>query len=191
MPKKIKIFKIILYIIFILNICSCGFQVVHKDQNISSSISHELAGIKIKKNRTLLSQQLRGNIYEAINPDQIITNTKYFLILDIKNSISSTYITTTGASGRNKIIINVNYELRNAENMQKITNGTVEISDNYDVSSNRFGTYVAQNYVENNLTKLIAANLRNLLVNDIVEFQKRCLNIKNKEAEEICIFSDN
>jgi hypothetical protein len=116
MLKKIKIFKIILYIIFIFNICSCGFQVVYKDQNISSSISHELAGIKIKKDRTLLSQQLRNNIYEAINPDQITTNTKYFLILDIKNSISSTYITTTGASGRNKVTINVNYELRNAEN---------------------------------------------------------------------------
>jgi hypothetical protein len=73
--------------------------------------------------------------------------------------------------------------------MKEITSGAVEISDNYDVSQNRFGTYTAQNYVENNLTKLIAQNIRNSLVNDLVELQKRCSNLKYADEDEACIFT--
>ena len=189
MPKKIKIFKKLLAITLLCSLNACGLQVVYKDQNLSTSLSHELAGIRIKKDRTELSQQLRNNLYDILNPDHIKASGKYFLILKLNQSSSPTFITTTGASGRNKITLNVNYELRNAENMQQITKGIVEMSDNYDVSLNRFGTYVSQNYVENNLTKLIAQNIRNSLVNDLVELQKRCDNLKdNKEEDSVCYF---
>jgi hypothetical protein len=189
MPKKIKIFKKLLAIAILCGLSACGLQVVYKDQNLSTSLSHELAGIRIKKDRTELSQQLRNNLYDILNPDHIKASGKYFLILKLNQSSSPTFITTTGASGRNKITLNVNYELRNAENMQQITKGIVEMSDNYDVSLNRFGTYVSQNYVENNLTKLIAQNIRNSLVNDLVELQKRCDNLKDsKEEDSVCYF---
>ncbi len=191
MPKKTKIFKKLFTIITICSLSACGLQVVYKDQNLSTSLSHELAGIRIKKDRTELSQQLRNNLYDLLNPDHIKAQSKYFLILKLTQSSTPTFITTTGASGRNKITLGVNYELRNSENMQEITKGRVEISDNYDVSLSRFGTYVSQNYVENNLTKLIAQNIRNSLVNDLVELQKRCNNLKNNNEEDsVCYFNN-
>ena len=189
MPKKIKILKKLIAISIIFSLSACGFQVVYKDQSLSTSLSYELAAIRIKKDRTELSQQLRNNLYDVLNPDHIKASSKYFLILKLTQSSSPTFITATGASGRNKITLSVNYELRNAENMQEITKGIVEISDNYDVSLNRFGTYVSQNYVENNLTKLISQNIRNSLVNDLVELQKRCDDLKNsKEEDSVCYF---
>jgi hypothetical protein len=189
MLKKISKIKKIILLISLISICSCGFQVVYKDQNLSTSLSHELAGIRIKKDRTQLSQQLRNNLLDILNPDHIKVPSKYFLILKLTQSSTPTFITTTGASGRNKITLSLHYELKNAENMKEITSGAVEISDNYDVSQNRFGTYTAQNYVENNLTKLIAQNIRNSLVNDLVELQKRCSNLKYADEDEACIFA--
>jgi len=192
MLKKIKIFKKLFTITLIFSLSDCGLQVVYKDQSMSTSLSYELAGIRIKKDRTELSQQLRNNLYDVLNPDHIKASSKYFLILTLSQSSNPTFITTTGASGRNKISLIVNYELRNAENMQKITTGAVEMSDNYDISPNRFGTYTSQNYVENNLTKLIAQNIRNSLVNDLIELQKRCNILKNsKEEDPVCYFNND
>lgn len=167
---------------------SCGFQVVYKDQHLSSSISNELAAIKINKDRTHLSQQLRNNLYDALNPDYIKTENKYFLILTLKKSVSSTFITSTGASGRNKTSIIVEYELKNSKNLQKISSGTLESSDNYDVSINRYGTHIAEQYVENNITKLLAQSIRNSLINDLIEFQKRCSDQVKIDDDSACKF---
>ena len=191
MPKNINRFQKFLIVISIFCIYSCGLQVVYKDQNLSTSLSHELAGIRIKKDRTELSQQLRNNLYDILNPDHIKTANKYFLILKLSQSSSSTFITTTGASGRNKITLNVAYELKNSENMQEISNGSIIMSDNYDVTPNRFGTYSAQNYVESNLTKLLAQNIRDSLVNDLVELQKRCNNLNDNDEDAVCNFNND
>jgi hypothetical protein len=188
--KFIK-FNFIVVFILIANLGSCGFQVVYKDQYLSSSISNELAAIKISKDRTQLAQQLRNNLYDVLNPDYIKTQNKYFLILKIQESISPTFITSTGASGRNKTTIKVDYQLKNSENMQEISRGTVDISDNYDVTTNRYATYVAEQYIKNNLTKLLAQSLRNSVINDLIQFQKRCIDQNKIDDDSICKFSNN
>lgn len=172
----------------VLLIFSCDLQVVYKDQNLDSSLSYELATIRIKKERDVLSQQLRSNLYDVFNPDSTLASSKYFLILDLNILTSPTFITTTGASGRNKINLIVKYKLKNIQNMTEISEGKVEIADNYDVSLNRYGTYVAEEYVKNNLTKLLAQNLRDIILNDLVELRKRCRSLTKVDSDSECFF---
>jgi hypothetical protein len=167
--------KIIAVLLFI-SLSSCGFQVIYKEKVSDSDISYvnELAAIRIKKDRVLVSQELKNNLYDALNPDYIKAEPKYFLTLSITESISPTYIAITGSSGRNKISITVSYKLKSLKTAEVIAEGVTTVEDNYDVGSNRYGSYVAENYVRVNLTKIAAQNTRNSLVNDFIELKRKC-----------------
>ena len=170
---KFTMLKII-FLLLLLN--SCGFEVIYKDHNLPNSLAYQLASIKIEKKRTQLDFELQNSLYSLLNPDKLDIAPKYLLILKTDTYTSSTYITNTGASGRNRITINTSYTLKNLANNQVLSLGETTASDNYDVSINRFGTTVVEDYVKNNVLKIISTNLRNALVNDFVQFGKKNQN---------------
>jgi hypothetical protein len=173
--KNFLTLNIIFFSLFLL--CSCGFEVIYKNHESPTSLAYTLASIKIEKKRSQLDWELQNSLYNLLNPDKINIPAKYLLTLTTTTTIGSTYITNTGASGRNRITINVNYTLTNLEKNQTISSGSTIASDNYDVSINRFGTFVAEEYVRNNILKMISNNLRNALVNDFVLlFKKNPIN---------------
>lgn len=162
--------------LLLLSLCSCGFQIIYKENDKDSEISYikELAAIRIKKDRVRINQELKNNLYDTINPDSIKVEPKYFLTLTLTEAISPTFITVTGSSGRNKITLTVTYVLQDLATAETISEGHSSVNDNYDISSNRYGSYTAENYVRSNLTKIAAQNIRNSLVNDFIELKKRC-----------------
>lgn len=169
-------FTILKIVFFLFLFTSCGFEVIYKDHNLPNSLAYQLASIKIEKKRTQLDFELQNSLYSLLNPDKLNIEPKYLLILKTTTTTSSTYITSTGASGRNRITITTSYTLKNLQNNQVLSSGEATASDNYDVSSNRFGTTVAEDYLKNNILKIISINLRNLLVNDFVQFAKKDQN---------------
>jgi hypothetical protein len=177
MPKNF--FKIFL-LIFLLS--SCGFQVIYKDQYLENSMANQLASIVIRHERNQLAQTLKNNLSDTLNPDYIKTDIKYFLELDISTSVGPTFTNVSGGSGRNKVVLTVKYILKNLKTSQQISVGSTEVFDSYDVSSNRFATYTADEFIKENLTKIVAQNIRNSIVNDLVEEIKECQeNIGNKQ----------
>ena len=176
----------------LLTLCSCGFQVIYRDREAGTDISYvdELAAIVIKKDRTKVSQDLKNSLYDLFNPDHIKATPKYFLIIKVTQSLSSTFTTSTGSSGRNKVILSIFYELKNLETAQVISAGATSVSDNYDVTTNRYGTYSAEQYIQTNLSQVAAQNIRNSLVNDFIETRKKCEGKGLKEGEEfVCPLS--
>jgi hypothetical protein len=184
--KKLSYKTLIIFLI--LSFFSCGFQVIYHEKIAENDLNYvaELAAIRIKKTRTRNDQELKNNLYDLLNPDYVKTEPKYFLTLTINESISATFISSTGASGRNKITLSVSYELKNLATAAIISNGTTAVNDNYDVGSNRYATYVAENYVRSNLTKVAAQNIRNSLVNDLIETTKKCTEEIKKDKEFVC-----
>jgi len=159
--------KILVFFALILQSC-CGFQVIY-DQNKSQSYVEQLSSIKIQKKRNRSHQELKNNLYNIFNPQQIESNatTKYILSYDINESISSTFTTETGSSGRNKITLNVNYLLKEYDTKEIISQGYVNVNDNYDISDNRYATYTTKEYVKTNLLNIVARDIRNAIVNDL------------------------
>ncbi len=153
----------------------CGFEVIYKDHELSTSLAYQLASVKIEKKRTQLDWELQNSLYSLLNPDKLDITAKYLLILQTTTTSSPTYITSTGAAGRNRIIITTNYTLQNLETNQIVGSGSTTASDNYDISINRFGTVVAEEYVRNNILKIISTNLRNALVGDFVALSKKSI----------------
>lgn len=162
----------------LLSLFSCGFQVMYRDEESHASYESDLAAIRIKKDRSRVDQQVKNNLYDVLNPDSLNVSAKYFLILKVTETVSPTFITITGASGRNRITINVSYELKNLETAATISSGSTSVNDNYNVTENRYGTYVGDEYLRDNLTKIAAQNIRNSLVNDFIEVKKECTEKK-------------
>lgn len=160
---------------------SCGFQVIYKDQYVENSMANHLASIAIRKERNQLAQTLKNNVYDILNPDYIKTESKYFLEMKIESSVGPTFTNSSGGSGRNKVTLKVSYTLKNIKTAQIISAGATEVFDSYDVSSNRFATYTADEFVKENLTKIVAQNIRNSIVNDLVEEIRECEQNKNNK----------
>jgi hypothetical protein len=172
--------------LIVLSLCSCGFRVIYRDTKNESEVSYtkELAAIRIKKDRSKLDQDLKNNLYDILNPDQLKGEPKYFLILSISESITPTFITITGSSGRNKITLTIQYTLKNLKNAETISSGHTSVSDNYNVTDNRYGSVTAENYLRSNLTKIASQNIRNSLVNDFIELKQRCEEAKSNNDED-------
>jgi hypothetical protein len=166
--------KIVFIALFLL--CGCGFEVIYKDHELPTSLAYQLASIKIEKKLTQLDWELQNSLYSLLNPDKLDIPAKYLLILQTTTTTSSTYITSTGAAGRNRITITTNYTLQNLETNQIVGSGSTTASDNYDISINRFGTVVTEEYVRNNILKIISNNLRNALVGDFITLSKKSIN---------------
>ena len=95
----------------------------------------------------------------------------------------SSTITTTGVSGRVTVTLAINYTLKNLENGRLVSSGSTSVNYNYDFSANRYANYKAGNYIQTNLTKVAAQNIRNSLVNDLIELKRDCV-AKEKSGEE-------
>ena len=102
-----------LLIIFVTS--SCGFSPIYKvsDSQKSNNYQIELAAIKIEQGKKHLHQKLRGNLEELLNPNNSDVESKYLLQIDVSKYTHPTFITSSGSSGRNKVVINANYKLRN------------------------------------------------------------------------------
>ena len=176
--------KILLITIF-LNLFSCGFHVIYSKDDRDFSHIDDLAAIRIKKDLDRTSQLLKNNLYDFLNPDNIQVEPKYFLSLHTEKIVYPTFITLTGASGRNKVVLKVAYELKNLESGALISQGTSLANDSYDVTINRYATSTSEETVARNLTKISAQDIRNSLVNDFIEVRKKCDNKGVDEDEEL------
>lgn len=174
----------------LLSLSACGFQIIYKEEKSNqeeASYAEELAAIRIQKMRNKMGHDIKNSLYDVLNPDYLKAEAKYFLTIEFSKSTSATFITETGASGRNKITLTAKYTLKSLANGSAISSGSTVVNDNYDVTKNRFGTIVAEDYVSSNITTLVAQNIRNSLVNDFIETRKKCrgeFDINPKETDE-------
>jgi hypothetical protein len=175
--------KNILFLLLILFQVGCGFNVLYDDSLTKDEFSFEkeLASIRIKKVRTKIDQELKNNLYDLLDPDNLKIEAKYFLELDLTKSVSATFITSSGASGRNSLTLEVKYKLYQLKTAKLISEGIISIRDNYDVIENRYSTYISEEFVMSNLTKIIAKDIRNALIYDITNFIKEQQDSKKSD----------
>lgn len=174
----------ILLITILLSLSACGFHVIYSKDDLNFSHIDDLAAIRIKKDRDRVSQLLKNNLYDLLNPDSIVVEPKYFLSLHTEKVVYPTFITLTGASGRNKVVLKVTYELQNLKTGAIISQGSSMANDSYDVTTNRYATSVSEEMVGGNLTKISAQDIRNSLVNDFIEMRKKCEGGSKEKVEE-------
>jgi len=132
----------------------------------------DLATITIKIDRKKLNQDLKHNLEKSFNPNDIKVDAKYLLTVTLSKSLTSTFISYDGSSGRNKVILTANYQLQDLNSDKIIATGITSANDDFNVGSKKFANYTAEDAIATNLTLIIADNIRNLLINDIINNHK-------------------
>jgi hypothetical protein len=169
MAMNIK-FLIIITIIFFLK--SCGFRPIYYNSNLENkniSYHEKLTLIKIKKYRSNIDYELYDDLVKILNPYNIKSDKKYILDIKLTNRISSTYTTSTGSSGRNKVILNAKYKLLDIASGELVGFGNSSQSGDYDVGDKRFANYITEEDTKSHLVKLIAKDIRNMIINDLYQ----------------------
>ncbi len=160
----------------ILFLTACGFHPIYKTDNKisdkSQAYSQELASIKVEISRKRLNQDLKNNLEKVLNPDNIKTDPRYLLSINLDRALTSTFTNFTGSSGRNKVILTATYKLKDLISGDIIASATTTAQDDFNVEDKRFANYVAEDAIAENLTFIIAKNIRDLLINDIVNNYK-------------------
>ncbi len=167
-----KYLAIITSLIVVLFSASCGFTVIYDQKDSGINYERELASIKVQKYAGTISQELRTAIYDAINPDHLEEEVKYYLVLDSSEGLASTFLTSSGSSGRNNVSMGLNYQLKLYKNDRVIASGTVSDSESYNVAANRYGNYNSEEFARSNLLKTLAEKLKNMLIQDIILIEK-------------------
>ena len=90
---------------------------------------------------------------------------------DVKltSKTSSTFTTSTGSSGRNKVTLIANYKLLDIESNDILGSGKISESGDFDIERKRFANYITEEQTIINLTKLIARDVRNMIINDLTK----------------------
>lgn len=158
-----------------LIISSCGFHAIYNDNKISKnsqSYNQELASIKVHTIRKKINQDLKNNLEKVLNPDDIVSDPKYLMEFTLDRIVTSTFTVSSGSTGRNKVTLMVSYKLKDFNSGELISTGSTTAKDDFNVSDNRFANYITEESIATNLTLILAQNIRNLLINDIVNSYK-------------------
>ncbi len=164
--------KSIFLLLTLLIVSNCGFHSIYNDKIINES-NISLNAIKINQNQDKNEQRLRIELEKTLNPEQIDVNKKYILDFEIKKQIQIIIINKTGASGKNRITLNVKYKLKDIEYGDIISSGSVYSKDTYDVQNNRFANYIAEEEVERGLLRSISQNIRDFLIRDLNKYESQ------------------
>ncbi len=164
-----RLVKFILIILIASTTFNCGLQPIYNKNTKKDGTSYEykLAAVQIVKHRKRIYQKLNNNLEEVLNPNKIEIKKEYLLNIILKEHTSTTFISPTGSSGRNKVILQARYTLKRISDDEIIAKGNTAAKDDFDVEDKRFANYIAEEEIKLNLTRLIAQNIRDSLINDL------------------------
>jgi len=139
--KKIKI---LLYIIIIIGLSSCGFSRLNDQSNEFKFNTIEINGDK------RLSYILKNNLNLLSKPE---SKKSYDLLINLTSSKTSKIKDTTGKTTRFNVILNGDLKL--TDNNKVVKNRSFTVSNDYDVSNNHSDTIRNEkNSIQNNIDSL-------------------------------------
>ena len=139
--KKIKI---LLYIIIIIGLSSCGYSRLNDQSNEFKFNSIEINGDK------RLSYILKNNLNLLSKPE---SKKSYDLLINLTSSKTSKIKDTTGKTTRFNVILNGDLKL--TDNNKVVKNRSFTVSNDYDVSNNHSDTIRNEkNSIQNNIDSL-------------------------------------
>ena len=139
--KKIKI---LLYIIIIIGLSSCGYSRLNDQSNEFKFNSIEINGDK------RLSYILKNNLNLLSRPE---SKKSYDLLINLTSFKTSKIKDTTGKTTRFNVVLNGDLKL--TDNNKVVKNRSFTVSNDYDVSNNHSDTIRNEkNSIQNNIDSL-------------------------------------
>lgn len=163
--KKISVFCMLL-----LTIAGCGFEPLYVERKsdekwyykgeFDTSISDEIAQIKIEPIADRLGQLIRNDLLDNLTPKGIPSKPKYRLeVFNIKKSVTEQAMRDDITATREKVRYTVQYRLFNANDNKEVVSGNSIAYLGYDIMANPYSTTYAQKKIEKDAAKILANDI--------------------------------
>lgn len=160
--KYIKIISLVWFL------SSCGFQPLYVQQSGNSnrffnnsfdtSITQEMAQIKIASINDRFGQQLRNNLLDLLTPKGAPQNAKYRLVVKILNKrITQQAMRDDVTATNERINYKIGYQLFSSSTLLLSGNSMAFVS--YDILSDPYSTTMSQKKAEQDAAKIIADDI--------------------------------
>lgn len=160
--KKVGVF------VAILLLAACGFQPLYVQRTINdggydkeqfdTSISEEMALIKIPPISDRFGQLLRNELIDLLTPKGVPQNSKYRLdVVLASKSLTQQAMRNDVTATNERIKYKVDYKLFEGANLLVSGNSIAFVS--YDILQNPYSTTMAQKKAEKDATKIIANDI--------------------------------
>ncbi len=163
--------KFVISLGFLLtSLTACGFEPLYVERKsnetwyykgeFDTSISEEIAQIKIEPIADRLGQLIRNDLLDNLTPKGIPDSPKYRLeVFDIKKEVTEQAMRDDITATRERVRYTVKYKLLNARNNTELVAGNSIAYLGYDIMANPYSTTFAQKKIEKDAAKIIANDI--------------------------------
>lgn len=164
MWHNLKIFALI------LGLAACGFQPLyverHSDQKwyykgeFDTSISQEIAQIKVEPAGDRIGQLVRGELLDSLTPKGVPDKPKYRLKIDnIEKSLTKQAMRDDITATRERIEYKLNYTMYDVSTGEKLLKGDTLALLGYDIMANPYSTTFSAKKAEKDAAKIMADDI--------------------------------
>ena len=162
--------KIFSALLLLFSLTACGFDplYVQKKQEslwyfggeFDTSISTEMAKIKVQTIADRFGQELRNDLLDMITPLGVPARPTYRLVVDVEPiEITQQAMRDDITATRERVRYKVNYRLLSAESSEVLVSGDSIAYVSYDILANPYSTTFAKKKTQTDAAKIIANDI--------------------------------
>lgn len=158
-----SLYKFIIILITATTLSSCGFTPVYKEISDNENIE-KLSSIDVTVPKSLLGQAFKYKLLDIINPSGIKVENLYTMDVKIETSDIPLAIESDQTVTRYKVIIKVEYTVKDLNTAAVISQGYLKREGEYDKVDSHYATYVSEEDTTKRLIKELAEDARLRLI---------------------------
>ena len=166
----LRLFFLFLFLLFLFSCSTVNDGCVDGD-----SFDLKINGNLNKINYKILLDGIINNSGININ-----INSNYIIKLDVSVVVKTSFLSINNDIEGQTINYIVKYSIFNKNNNMVIDSGKIIISDDLDISDDRFSNFATNNYITNNFVRNLSIRLEKIIENILIN--KKCKKLQNQVA---------
>ncbi len=162
--------QIFLIVIFCI-ITSCGFSPVYSQKDDNTELAVKLASVDVKPIKSIIGQQYVNALVDALDPSGINQDKQYILEANVTKSTVPLAIEKDRTISRYKVVVSVEYKIKEIETDKYIANGSASSEADYDKVVSDYATYVSENDTMKRAIKELAQDTKVRVISDLLRVQ--------------------
>jgi LPS-assembly lipoprotein len=154
------LFRSLSIVIIVALLQSCGFTPMYAQREDSADIAEKLATVQIKPIKTLIGQTYVNTLEDILDPAHKGAAKDYVLEATVNKETQALAIEQDRTVTRYKVIVTVNYSLKQISDDKVISSGTVRGQSDYDKVDSDYATYVSEDQTTNRAIRELAQDTK-------------------------------
>lgn len=142
---SISQFSFLWVIIILLSFAACGFSPVYTQNGDNAEIAAKLASVEIRPIRTLIGQEYVNALEDVLDPASRGVAKEYVIEANLGKNVLPLAIERDRTVTRYKVVIIVDYSLKEIASGKVLSQGTIKNEADYDKVNSDYATYVSEN----------------------------------------------